>query len=86
MSASRFIENAVKHVHNTFDVSSYPIQSPERLAEYVSEHAPDRRYKLHLLAASSDFRSGIVRWRGARYYFYQDYTTKEVEVEYAGTR
>lgn len=81
MGASKFIENAVKHVYNAFDVSSFAVGSPERLFEYANENSGDRRYKIHILAADSSFRSGIVKWRGTRYYFYQDALTGEVETE-----
>lgn len=43
---------------------------PAHVAEYINDLAPDRRYKLQWLAASSDYVSAVVRYRGRKLYVY----------------
>lgn len=47
----------------------------QRIADYVRDMSTDRRYRLTFDAASSDFRSAIVTYRGTRYYVSHDYPT-----------
>lgn len=55
---------------------------PAGVAQYVSECAPDRRYRVKWHAATSDYRSAIVSYRGVRYYADHDY----VSDTYSATR
>lgn len=51
--------------------AGHPLRDMTELADmYIYDHAPDRRYKLAWRAACSSFRSGIVEYRGRRYWFY----------------
>jgi hypothetical protein len=43
---------------------------PTRVSEWIDAHASDRRYRLQWNAATSDFSSAIITYRGRRLYVY----------------
>jgi len=43
--------------------------SGQGLAQFISETGQDRRYKAKILAATSDYSSGILTYKGYKYYF-----------------
>lgn len=64
------VQRAVEHLHaDEFHPTAYRRLDPARLNEWVQNSGLDRRYRMHLLAATTDYRSGIIRWHGTRYHF-----------------
>jgi len=50
------------------------------ISEHIYQYGNDRRYKLHLLAASTSFRSALVKYHGISYYVDHDYPTNTYSV------
>ena len=50
---------------------------------FIDTHAPDRRYKLQVLAATHPVSSAIVRYRGVKYYLEGIYNTETQSRDYA---
>lgn len=45
----------------------------ERVDEYVRENASDKRYRVHWRAASTDYKSAKVTYRGVSYFVHHHY-------------
>ena len=59
-----------------------PVLIAEELTEKAADHFGDRRYKVKILAAPTNFTSLIFTYRGNKFYASYNYDTNLYEVEY----
>jgi hypothetical protein len=67
--SAELVRRAFQHAENGCSTGNItPRGYWPAIDSFIDTHALDRRYRLHLLAATHPLSSAIVRYRGIRYY------------------
>ena len=67
--SAELVRRAFQHAENGCSTGNIsPRDYWPAIDSFIDTHAPDRRYRLHLLAATHPVSSAIVRYRGIKYY------------------